>query len=120
MPALYRRADAFLHMSRDEPSGLVYLEAAATGLPLVVHDNEVTRWTLGESALFTDTSDSVRVADCLREALDPDRVAQLGTSARQRILEGWTWEVLGARYRDFLLELLETRSASALCGGVVS
>ena len=38
MPALFRRADVFLHMSREEPSALVYLEAASSGLPVVVHD----------------------------------------------------------------------------------
>ena len=58
MPALFRRTHAFLHMSRDEPSALVYLEAASTGLPLVVHDSPVVRWTLGDAALYVNTSDT--------------------------------------------------------------
>src|SRR5437667_5774 len=37
MPDLYRAADALLHMSQDEPFGNIYVEALATGLPIVAH-----------------------------------------------------------------------------------
>jgi glycosyltransferase involved in cell wall biosynthesis len=109
MPELFRRTDAFLHMSRDEPSALVYLEAASSGLPLVVHDSDVTRWTLGDAALFADTADAGHVAAALREALEPARAAALGTAARRRVLDGWSWEVLASRYREFFRELLDSR-----------
>lgn len=109
MPALYRRADAFLHTSRVEPSALVYLEAAATGLPMVVHDRDVTRWTLGDAALYADTADPDAVADALRRALAPDAAATLGAAARRRVLDGWSWEALAGRYRDFFHELLAAR-----------
>ena len=35
MPALYRSADVFMHLSTDEAFGNVYLEAMACGLPVV-------------------------------------------------------------------------------------
>jgi glycosyltransferase involved in cell wall biosynthesis len=115
MPQLFRQADVFLHMSRDEPSALVYLEAAATGLPLVVHDNTITRWTLGDAALYADTAEVDLVAGELDRALEPGRAAELGAAARRRVLDGWTWEVLAGRYREFFLELTspERRSTTA-------
>jgi len=39
MPELYRSADVFLHLSKGESFGNVYLEAIASGLPVVGHDS---------------------------------------------------------------------------------
>jgi glycosyltransferase involved in cell wall biosynthesis len=106
MPALFRRAAAFLHMSRIEPFGIVYLEAAATGLPIVAPDIETPKWILGDTAFFADPSDTASVADAIREALDPGAGPNRGMAARRRVLADWTWELQAARYRDFILELL--------------
>jgi glycosyltransferase involved in cell wall biosynthesis len=113
MPALYRRAHAFLHMSRDEPFGLVYLEAASTGLPLVVHDGAVVRWTLGDGALYVDTRDTAAVAAALQQALDPRVGRPLGRKARDRVTANWTWDVLAAKYRSFFYDLTEGRVPEA-------
>ncbi len=105
MPALYRRADAFSHLSCVEPSANVYLEAAGSGLPEVVDDNPVTRQTLGEAALYVDASDAGAVAEALGQALEPEIGSRLGREARSRMAEGWGWEVRAGRYRDFLREI---------------
>jgi glycosyltransferase involved in cell wall biosynthesis len=113
MPALFRRADAFLHMSQDEPSALVYLEAASTGLPLVVHDSRVTRWTLDDAAAYVDTSDLEAVAATLQPVLAAAGPgSELGARARQRVLDGWSWEVLARRYRAFFDEQRAARSGA--------
>ncbi len=105
MPALYRRADAFLHLSQDESFGNVYLEAAATGLPMVVHDAPTPRWILGDAAEFANTSDPSAVAAALRRALEPSRAESLGELARRRVESAWTWEVQAARYSEFFHSL---------------
>ena len=110
MPALFRQADVFLHMSRDEPSALSYLEAASTGLPLVVHDSVVTRWTLDDAALYTDTADPARTASTVQAALDPATARRLGSAARQRVLKGWSWQALSDRYLAFFDTLHASRS----------
>jgi len=38
MPALYQSADVFLHLSKAESFGNVYIEAMACGLPIVGHE----------------------------------------------------------------------------------
>lgn len=108
MPALYRRASAFLHMSQIEPGCISYVEAAATGLPVVAHDSPVTRWTFGGAAVLVDTSDVPAVADGVRRALT-EQAAALGTAARRHVVAEWSWAALAARYRDFMHTLLATK-----------
>ncbi len=111
MPELFRAADAFLHMSRDEPFGIVYLEAAASGLPIVAPDGPVARWILGDSALYADPSAPESVADALGRALDPDAARTLGAAARSRVLDGWSWQRQAGRYRDFIEQILAARTS---------
>ena len=40
MPELYRSADVFLHLSKEELFGNVFIEAMACGIPIVAHDFE--------------------------------------------------------------------------------
>lgn len=69
MPDLYRAADVLLHMSQDEPFGNVYVEALATGLPIVAHSTLVTQWILEDQAILVDTCDRANVVVALRQAL---------------------------------------------------
>ena len=108
MAGLYRRADAFLHMSRDEPFGIVYLEAGASGLPVVAHDGPNVRWILGDAAKLADTADIGAVTGALREAL-ADR-ERLGRLARQRVAGEWTWDAQAERYLAFLRRVSCSRS----------
>lgn len=102
MPALYRAADAFLHMSRGEASANVYIEALATGLPIVTHDWEVTRWTFDGCAELVDTTDLQAVANVLQSVLaDRGDVAARVALAKRR----FDWRVIAASYADFFAEL---------------
>src|SRR3546814_16103079 len=70
MPALYRSADVFLHMSLLESFGNVFIEAWASGLPVIGHDTERLRWILGaESQLLCDTEDPAALLGMLRAGL---------------------------------------------------
>ena len=101
MPDLYRRADAFLHVSRDEPFGIAYLEAMATGLPVVAADTNVTRWIMDDTAIFVDESD-LGIANGIKEAIQPEKSIALGMVARDRVIKEWSWDAQIAKYRDFL------------------
>ena len=102
IPELYRQADAFLHMSVEEPFGIVYLEAAASGLPIVAPDVEVPRWILGDSAVYADAGDANSVSRALEQALSPEARTTIGTAARARILKDWTWDIQAAKYHEFI------------------
>lgn len=103
MPAVYRRADALLHMNVHEPFGIVYLEAAATALPIVAPDVPTARWILANSAnYFPDPDQPDEVAAILMQALVPGRSSELGRLARDRAVSEWTWDKQAQRYAEFL------------------
>lgn len=105
MPALYRCADVFLHLSRDEAFGNVYIEALATGLPVVGHDYPTARWILGEFGRLVDTTDDQRTADAVQAALAAPRAAdQRHAFAATR----YDWPAVGAQYATFLKEVAES------------
>ncbi|HEV2043745.1 MAG TPA: glycosyltransferase family 4 protein, partial [Sphingomicrobium sp.] len=101
MPSLYRSADAFLHLSRDESFGNVYVEALATGLPIVAYDLPRTRWILGDEAFYAgnDTSD---VAARLSEAL----ASAGGVESRVKRAQRYAWPAIAMQYRAFFNEVL--------------
>ena len=106
MPHIFRQADVFLHMSQEEPFGIVYLEAGACGLPIVCHDSDVSRWIMGDAAEFVNTSDMDETAAAIHSALSPVRGTELGNAIRERIIAEWSWKAQAAKYRDFIYERL--------------
>lgn len=112
MPELYRCADLLLHMSMDEPSANAYMEAMATGLPIVTHRRRVTEWTLGSTAYLTDASDTTLVAAALRKAIS--ECAPIKRKARiQRVQEQFTWSMIAQQYCDVIRTAVSRREAFA-------
>ncbi len=109
MPDLYRAADVFLHMSTDEPSANAYIEAMASGVPIVTHDRRVTRWTIGDHGKLVDTSSFDNVAAALGASLgERFDTVRLVEATRDR----FAWRAIAREYDTFFRELLATRDAS--------
>jgi glycosyltransferase involved in cell wall biosynthesis len=103
MPSLYRSADVFVHLSVDESFGNVFVEAMASGLPIVAFDTPRTRWIVGDEAFFPKSRSADALAAVLILALD--RGESESTKIRERA-EAFGWPAIGARYNDFFAELL--------------
>ena len=103
MPDLYRSADVFLHLSKVESFGNVYLEAAATGLPVVAHDYPLTRWILGDAPYLCDTDKQEELVKSLIAAL------ATGPQAVPDNLARFTWSRIAEDYRRFIRQTLEQR-----------
>ncbi|MFJ5706876.1 glycosyltransferase family 4 protein [Streptomyces sp. NPDC093105] len=112
LPAHYGAGDVFAMPCRTrrggldvEGLGIVYLEASATGLPVVAGDSGgapdavldgETGWVVrGESA--EDTAD--RVTTLL---LDPGLRARMGERGRAWVEEKWRWDLLAEQLRELL------------------
>jgi glycosyltransferase involved in cell wall biosynthesis len=110
MPALYRCANAFLHLSRDESFGNVYIEALASGLPLVAHDSPVARWIVGDNGrlVYSDVPGATTgaLADVLRGNWLPPR------NAVEQTVRRFDWAVIAAEYRRFLDDVIAFRAGS--------
>ena len=105
MPALYRSADAFLHMSLLESFGNVFLEAWASALPIVAHDTERLRWILGEERRFLcDTQQGDRLGDALKASL------KAGHQPPSDAIERFGWPNIARQYQEFIDEIRTLRS----------
>jgi glycosyltransferase involved in cell wall biosynthesis len=102
MPDLYRSADVFVHLSKDEPFGNVYLEAMASGLPVVAHDSARSRWILGDDEFLADTNSPTAIARQI--ALTRDASASQ-TQKRTAKAAAFSWTKIAAMYRSFLKEV---------------
>jgi phosphatidylinositol alpha-1,6-mannosyltransferase len=112
LPAYHAMADVFAMPCRTRGAGLdveglgiVYLEASATGVPVIAgcsggapetvrHDN---------TGLVVDGRSVGGVAGAVSELLgDPDRAAAMGAAGRDWVTAHWRWDTLAARLADLL------------------
>jgi glycosyltransferase involved in cell wall biosynthesis len=103
MPSLYRSADVFLHLSKDEPSSLAFVEAMACGLPVVAHDSPRMRYIAGDDEFLLATDDPKAIARHIKLACEAS-----ATQAQKRSMRvaAFSWTNLAAMYRKFLQEVV--------------
>lgn len=113
LPDHYAAGDVFAMPCRSrfggldvEGLGIVYLEAAATGLPVVAGRSggapEAVRE--GETGLVVDGTDVTAVAGAVGDLLaDPDRARVMGAAGRAWVEREWRWEIFAARLRALLV-----------------
>ena len=113
LPALYGCADVFAMLCRNRWSGLeqegfgiVFLEAAACGVPQVAGDSggAADAVTDGETGLIARHADDPEaVAGLLAELLDdPGRGRTMGEAGRRRAVEQFSYDLLAQRLDDAL------------------
>jgi phosphatidylinositol alpha-1,6-mannosyltransferase len=112
LPAHYAAGDVFAMPCRTrrggldvEGLGIVFLEASATGLPVVVGDSggapDAVRH--GETGFVVNGRDAAAVADRLLELLRNDALrARMGGAGRAWVERDWRWDILSARLRSLL------------------
>ena len=105
MPNLYRSADVFLHLCKDESFGNVFLEAMACGLPIVGHDSSRVRWIVGNDEFLLGSDEPAAITRQIEVARDT------GHSKRpQRIAKAaaFSWTGIVEMYLKFLDEVVNT------------
>ena len=100
LPGLYRQMDVFAMPCRSrwgglevEGLGLVFLEASATGLPVLAGDSGGSPETVirGETGFVVhDVADVVEGLDLL--LADPERARQMGAAGRAMVERDFTWK----------------------------
>lgn len=103
MPALYRSADVFLHLSRDESFGNVFVEAMATGLPTVAFDSAKTRWIIGDEEHFPAERSAAAIASAVGAALEQGEEERPKRLARVR---SFSWPEIGRQYEKFFEQVI--------------
>jgi phosphatidylinositol alpha-1,6-mannosyltransferase len=114
LPALYGCADVFAMLCRDrwggleqEGFGIVFLEAAACGVPQVAGRSGGAADAVvdGETGVvLDDPTDPVAAAAAIAHVLEPSRHAQMASASRARAEEGFDYDVLAARLAGALAD----------------
>lgn len=112
LPAHYAMADLFAMPCRTrgggldvEGLGIVFLEASATGVPVVAGDSGGAPETVRDNAtgLVVDGRSVDQVAEAVGAILaDPDRAAAMGAAGRDWVTAHWRWDTLAARLDGLL------------------
>ncbi|MFJ7497513.1 glycosyltransferase family 4 protein [Streptomyces sp. NPDC097727] len=122
-PQYYAAADVFAMPCRTRKAGLeaeglgiVFLEAAASGLPVVVGDSGGAPDTVldGRTGRVVDGTDTAAIAGALtRILLDADQAAEMSAAGRKWAQESWSWDA-SARH---LTQLLNPEAIPAVVPG---
>lgn len=112
VPNFYASGTIFVLPTRERWGGLqteglplAYLEAAASGLPVVAGAAGGVRDAVidGETGFIVDGEKPDAVSDAAIGLLDDvDGAKAMGERGRRRILEGFTWEIVAQKFRTAL------------------
>ncbi len=118
-------ADSFVFPSVNEGWGLVIMEAASAGLPIVASDIDVFREFLtdGENALLTRAGDSDSLASGMARMMDePDTRNRLG-AAGTSLVAGYGWDRTARQHIEHyeaIWSAMQAGSQQSLSEGVAS
>lgn len=121
LAALYRTADAFVLANRNLPDGdfegfgIVYLEAAASGLPIVVGERTGNADAVIDdvTALRVNPEQPADIAQAVCRLLSDRALARgMGTAGRRFVEESFAPDVLTKRWNAILAEVLGSQKAS--------
>lgn len=104
MPEIYRSADVFTLPSLDEPFGLAYTEAMASGLPVVATDDEMRRYIVADAGILCDVTNPDTYAAALAKVIDTKSEIFPRLNASR-----FSWDAVTLSYRDVILETITTR-----------
>jgi phosphatidylinositol alpha-1,6-mannosyltransferase len=112
LPAHHAMADVFAMPCRTRGAGLdveglgiVYLEASASGVPVVAGRSGGAPESVidGETGLVVDGRDVGTIAVAVGDLLaDRDRATQMGAAGRRWVIENWQWRTKATRLGELL------------------
>ena len=116
LPTLYRSATIFVMPAREEPNaasvegfGIVYLEASASGIPVVAGNSGGTAEAVrdGETGLLVPPDDPAALTQTLIQLLsDPGLCRRLGDTGRRWAEDTMNWERTTVKLQKILENML--------------
>jgi glycosyltransferase involved in cell wall biosynthesis len=109
LPAYYAAADVCVVPSHYEPFGLVAIEAMASGTPVVASDVGGLQFTVvpEETGLLAPAQDEAAFAAAIDRILsNPEWRNQLGSKARMRVEDKFSWDGVAHQLSDLYTKLL--------------
>jgi len=120
VPAYFAAGDVFAMPCRTrlwgadlEGLGIAFLEASATGLPVVVGRAAGAPETVehGVTGLLADGNDPSSVADTVATLLaDPDKARVMGRAGREHVVRRFTWTTAAARLEELMTRVADNNA----------
>jgi glycosyltransferase involved in cell wall biosynthesis len=101
MERLYESSTCLVLPSEIEPAGIVYLEAAAAGVPSIGTTVGGAAEMIGDGGRLVDPGDVDGLTAAMLELADPETAASLGAAAREHC-ERFTWPKIADRIATVL------------------
>ena len=115
LPQVYRRASVFVLSSRHEAQGMVVLEAAACGVPVVATAVGIAPELSPHAARVVPTGDADALAGAIAALLrSPERRAAMGEAARAQIVAQFDVRTCTSRLIDLYRTLARAAPLSRL------
>ena len=102
---LLSMTDVFVMPSESEPFGLVAIEAAQMGVPLIISNNSGAAEVL-PNALSTDPGDTDKIAGYIISLLKHPNLAKELVEKNQKDIDSLSWEVAALKVLDIYQNLL--------------
>ena len=118
MNAVWGRTDAFVFTSLRETTGMALQEAMMRAVtPIVIDNGGPGEMVTSECGIKVSGKDLDDLVGCLADGLarcveQPSEVAELGKRARERALEHYSWDAVGAKMRELYKPLLASAPTS--------
>lgn len=107
--SLWQHAGAYFHGHSVGGTNPALVQAMACGAPIVARDTIYNREVLADSALFTEPR-SETITNAIETLLaDSELQESLATSAQERAISDYSWELVCTRYERALLDLIGRR-----------
>lgn len=101
IPAYYRSADLFVLPSWErEAFGIVYLEALASGIPVVAPNDLSRREIMGRGGILVDTENIESYAQAIKEAL-----SKKWDDLPRKQAEKFSWDKVADQYNELFQEM---------------
>ena len=109
LSALYQKSSIFVFLSSAENFPISLLEAMLSGAAIIATDIKACREVLGDAARFVPVGDTAAIRKQLLDLTTDDTArTDLGSRARRRALEKFTWDRLGAQYHNLFTSLTQS------------
>jgi glycosyltransferase involved in cell wall biosynthesis len=107
---IYGACDVFVMPSNTDSFGIVYLEAWASGKPVIACKGTPQETIIDQEkdGLLVGYGETGELADAILRLLSDDGLrVRLGEKGREKVLANYTWEIVAGRVRDVYRELVE-------------